>query len=238
MDGDWNLKGCRPNDPERIRSLKELAGLIRKIGFLPLFSVGVPGFSVEEHVLPYDWWTDDPDRDPWIWRMLIAEYEDIAYGKFFDRKAGFVSKEWFPAFVNYRRDGYDYEGMYEDGKMKGGAKKILDTLELHENAVGLELMSGQIRKNAGVEKGFDGLLIDLQMQTFLLISRFQQKKNKKGIEYGWHLPSFMTPETKWGYEFVNEENEKPEESYMRIVKRIGSLYPHADRKAIEKALKR
>ena len=35
MDGDWNLKGCGRNDPERIRSLKELAGLIRDIGFLP-----------------------------------------------------------------------------------------------------------------------------------------------------------------------------------------------------------
>ena len=238
MDGDWNLKGCGRNDPERIRSLKELAGLIRKTGFLPLFSVGIPGFSVEEHVLSYDWWTDDPDRDPWVWRMLIAEYDDIAYGKFFDRKAGFVSKEWFPAFANYRRDGYDYEGMYEDGKMKGGAKKILDTLELNEDAVGLELMSGQIRKNAGVEKGFDGLLIDLQMQSFLLISRFQQKRNKKGIEYGWHLPSFMTPETKWGYEFVNAEKEKPEESYMRIVKQIGAFYPDADKKAIEKVLRR
>ena len=238
MDGDWTLRGCRRDAPDRLKSSEEAAELIRKIGFLPLFSVGIAGFSVEEHALAYDWWTDDPERDPWIWRMLIAEHEDIAYGKFFDRKAGFVSKQWFPVFANYRRNGYDYEGMYEDGKMKNGAKKILDTLRLDEDAVGLELMSGQIRKNAGVEKGFDGLLIDLQMQSFLLISRFRQKQNKKGIAYGWHLPSFMTPETKWGYDYVNSVDEDPEESCRRIEEQIKAFYPNGDEKAIRKALKR
>lgn len=238
MDGDWYLMGCRWNDPKRLKSPEETADLIRKIGFLPLFSVGIPGFSVEQRALASDWWTDDPARDPWIWRMLIAEYEDIAYGKFFDKKAGFVSKEWFPAFANYRRDGYDYEGLYEDGKMKNGARRILDTLELNDEAVGLEMMSGQLRKKAGVEKGFDGLLIDLQMKSFLLISRFQQKKSKKGIEYGWHLPTFMTPETKWGYDFVNGEDEDPEASYQRIEERIRSFFPAADPKTLRKALKR
>ena len=232
------MKGCGRNDPNRLKSPEEAAELIRKIGFLPLFSVGIPGFSVEERVPAFDWWTDDPERDPWIWRMLLAEYEDIAYGKFFDRKAGFVSKQWFPAFANYRRDGYDPEGLYEDGKMKGGAKKILDALRLDENAVSLELMSGALRKSAGVEKGFDGLLIDLQMQSFLLISRFQQKRNKKGVPYGWHLPSFMTPETKWGYDFVNGEEALPEASCQRIREQIRWFFPDAEEKEIRKLLKR
>ncbi len=238
MDGDWNLSGCGRNDPNRLKSPEEAADLVRKIGFLPLFSVGIPGFSVEERVLPFDWWTEDPERDPWIWRMTLAEYGDIAYGKFFDRKAGFVSKEWFPDFANYRRDGYDAEGLYEDGKMKGGAKKILDALELDENAVSLELMSGQLRKRAGVEKGFDGLLIDLQMQSFLLISGFRQKRNKKGVPYGWHLPSFTTPETRWGYDFVNSAETLPDESYRRIAAQVGRYFPDADEKALRKALKR
>ena len=238
MDGDWNLRGCGRNDPNRLKSPEETAALIREIGFLPLFSVGIPGFSIEERVVPFDWWTDDPERDPWIWRMTLAEYDDIAYGKFFDRKAGFVSKQWFPAFANFRRDGYDHEGLYEDGKMKGGAKKILDALEVDENGVSHELMSGQIRKKAGVEKGFDGLLIDLQMQSFLLISRFRQKQNKKGVSYGWHLPAFMTPETKWGYDFVNSVEENPDQSRHRIGEQIKMFYPKAEEKALLKVLKR
>ena len=38
---------------------------------------------------------------------IIAAGGRIAYGKFFDRKAGFISREWLPVFANYRRDGYD-----------------------------------------------------------------------------------------------------------------------------------
>ena len=238
MDEYWNMNGCRRDDPRRLKSPEEAAALIREIGFLPLFEVGVPGFSLEERVPAWDWWTDDPDTDPWIWRMRIAEYDDIAYGKFFDRKAGFISREWFPAFANYRRDGYDSEGFYEDGKMKNGAKKILDALELDENAVGLEMMSGPIRKKAGVEKGFDGLLIELQMESFLLISRFQQKRNKRGVEYGWHLPSFMTPETKWSYDEVNSVDESPEESWSRIMAQVRGFFPDAEEGKLKKALKR
>ena len=60
---------------------------------------------MEEHTSPGGWWTGDAAIDPWEWRKIIAAGDDIAYGKFFDNKAGFISKEWFPAFANYRRDG-------------------------------------------------------------------------------------------------------------------------------------
>ena len=238
MDGDWYLRGCRREDPARLRTREDAERFILETGFLPLFSVGIPGFSLEERVPAGDWWTEDPARDPWIWRMEIAKNPNIAYGKFFDRKAGFISREWFPAFANFRRDGYDFEGFYEDGRMKRGAKQILDTLELNGDAVGLELMSGQIRKKAGVEKGFDGLLIELQMQSFLLISGFQRKRNKRGEEYGWNLPSFMTPETKWGYDFVNSVDEDPSLSGERIREQVRKLYPRAEDGKLKKALKR
>lgn len=238
MDSDWYMNGCRRDDPVRLKSPEEAADFIGKVGFLPLFSTGIPGFSLEERVPANDWWTEDPERDPWIWRMIIAENENIAYGKFFGRKAGFISKEWFPAFANYRRDGYDYEGLYEDGKMKGRAKQVMDALRPDENAVGLEMMSGQLRKASGVEKGFDNILIDLQMQSFLLISRFAQKRSKRGKAYGWHLPFFMTPETKWGYDFINSVDEKPDESRRMITDRIMKCFPAADEKEAAKAVKR
>ena len=236
MDSDWNLKGCRRDDPSRFRSVEDVIGRIHEVGFLPLFATEIPGFSVEEHTCAWDWWSDDPETDPWAWRMEIAARGDIAYGKFFDRKAGFISLPWFPVFANYRRDGYDYEGMYEDGKMNGRAKRILDTLELNEDAVGLELMSGELRKKAAIEKGFDHVLIDLQMQSFLLISGFRQKRNKRGIEYGWHLPSFMTPETKWGYDTVNSVRESPEESRIRIEGQIRQFCPETGEKEIRKIM--
>ena len=33
---------------------------------------------------------DNPAIAPWMWRAIIARRHDIVYGKFFDKKAGFM----------------------------------------------------------------------------------------------------------------------------------------------------
>lgn len=225
--GEWIMKGCRRTDKTCLHSPEDLLEMIREIGFLPLFSNGVAGFSVEEHTPAADWWCDDPAADPWEWRKLMASNEYVAYGKFFDKKAGFVSKEWFPAFANFRRDGYDWEGLYEDGKMNSRCRRILDVLELNEDAEGLRLLTCDLRRRAALEKGFEGALADLQMKTFLIMGDFRQKRNKRGEPYGWHVAEIMTPETKWGSDAVNSCNETPEASRNRILEQIRKYYPHA-----------
>ena len=233
--GEWIMKGCRRSDPECLHSPEELLALVREIGFLPLFSNSIPGFSVEEHTPSADWWTGSP-LDPWDWRQVLAPHPEIAYGKFFDRKAGFVSREWFPCFANYRRDGYDWEGMYEDGLMSARCRRILDVLGLDENAVGRPVLSCELRKLASVEKGFEGALTDLQMKSFLIMSDFRQRRNRRGEEYGWHVVELMTPETKWGYDAVNACNEKPAESWLRISEQIRKFRPMTGDAEIRKVL--
>jgi len=71
-----------------------------------LFKNDIDGFSLEERTVPEYRWSDNPEIDPWMWRAIIARRHDIVYGKFFDKKAGFISKKWLPVFANYRRDGY------------------------------------------------------------------------------------------------------------------------------------
>ena len=227
IDGEWIMKGCRRTDKGCLHSPEDLLKLVREIGFLPLFSNCIPGFSVEEHTPAADWWQDDPATDPWAWRHVLAPNRFVAYGKFFDRKAGFVSEEWFPRFANYRRDGYDYEGMYGDGKMTARCKRILDVLELNEDAVGLGLLSCDIRKRAALEKGFEGALTELQMKSFLIMSDFRQKRNRRGEGYGWFVAELETPETKWGYDAVNSLREKPEESWRRICAQLRRYFPGA-----------
>lgn len=235
-DGDWTMHGGSGYDPSCLHSPEDLLALVEEIGFMPLFENLIPGFSVEEHTLAAAWWTDDPATDPWAWRQVLASNSRVAYGKFFDRKAGFVSRKWFPVFANYRRDGYDYEGMYEDGKMNGKCKRILDVLELNEDAVGLELLSSDIRKKAALEKGFEGALTELQMHAFLLMNDFRQRRNKQGIAYGWHVATLMTPETKWGYGTVNDCDESPEESQRKMMDQIRKYYPMADEAAVRKVI--
>ena len=233
--GEWIMKGCKRTDRDCLHTPEDLLALIRRTGFLPLFSNDIPGFSVEEHTPADDWWTDRPG-DPWAWRQILAPHPEVAYGKFFDKKAGFVSREWFPAFANYRRDGYDWEGLYEDGKMNARCKRILDVLELNDSAEGLGLLSCEIRRRAALEKGFEGALTDLQMKSFLIMSDFRQRRNKKGEAYGWHVAELMTPETKWGYEAVNSCGEKPEASLERIMEQIRKNYPGASGRDIMKVV--
>ena len=84
--------------------------LIQKIGFLPLLDSGIEGFSAEDivaedcgHVrLPEGGW----DWPLWKWKGAIVQEMPCMYGKFFNKKAGFISQEWWPDFCNYRRSKY------------------------------------------------------------------------------------------------------------------------------------
>lgn len=101
--GTWVMHGVREDDPACIHTVDEAITYINEIGFLPLFKNDIPGFSLEERTVSEYWWSGDPERDPWEWRERIARSGEVAYGKFFDKKAGFISREWFPRFANYRK---------------------------------------------------------------------------------------------------------------------------------------
>ena len=101
--GEWIMLGVPAEDPSCIHNIDELERRVEEIGFLPLFAGDESGFSVEEHTVPEDWWTGDPERAPWEWRALAARRGRVAYGKFFGDRAGFISREWLPVFANYRR---------------------------------------------------------------------------------------------------------------------------------------
>jgi len=199
---------------EYIQNIEELEQYIYEIGFLPLFRNPIEGFSVEELTKREYWWTNDPEIDPWEWRVKLAQNENIAYGKFFKNKAGFISKEWFPKFANVRRDGYDFDSLYEDGYAKRRCKKIMDLFEQKDIISSIE-MRDSAGFGKGGEKNFNGILTELQMQTYLIVQEFHKKVSKKGKEYGMDIGYYAKPERKWGYDYVTssygenvKENEK------------------------------
>ena len=81
--GKWIMYGVAWDDPECIHTVDEAIEYINEIGFLPLFRNDIPGFSLEERTVPEYWWCENVDRDPWMWRAVIARRHDIVYGKFF-----------------------------------------------------------------------------------------------------------------------------------------------------------
>lgn len=236
-NGEWIMKGMDWDDPYRIRSYRELMNWINEIGFLPLFRNEVEGFSAEEHVSDQFWWTGDPEQDPWEWREIIAGTGEVAYGKFFNKKSGFISLKWFPCFANYRRDGYDFDARWDDGLASMRCKKIMDIFEKGGEYTGQELKKAAGFGKGG-EKNFNGIVTDLQMQTYLTIKDFRKKKNKKGIEYGMPVSVYAKPEELWGYDMVSSAyGEEPSESWKRIFDHVKKMYPQADEKQIRKLLK-
>lgn len=238
-NGTWVMYGVDRDDPECIHTVEEAMAYINEVGFLPLFKNEIPGFSLEERTVPEYWWSENPKRDPWEWRAIIARSGEIAYGKFFDQKAGFISKKWLPYFVNYRRDGYDFDALWDDEKASLRQKKIMD-LYAEENAE-VEYYSSELKQKAGFgkggEKGFEGIVTNLQMQTYLCVRDFRQRKNKKGQEYGWAVAVYSTPEHIFGYDFVTSAyREDPATSGERIAGHMRGIYPIATTLQVKKVL--
>lgn len=232
------MHGCGRRDPDRIRSWKELAERVERIGFLPLFRNEVEGFSVEEKTSAAFWWTGDPAEDPWEWREIIAADRKIAYGKFFDGKAGFISREWLPKFVNFRRNGYDFDARWQDGLASRREKKIMD-FYIGEDGNGDTvfrddlILATDLKKKAGFgkggEKNFPGIFTGLQMQLYLVIAGFRRRENKRGEQYGMAVSIPFPPETIWGYEAVTSAyREDPAESRRKIIEHVRGLYQGAD----------
>lgn len=241
INGAWIMKGCSPKDPVCLHHAGELEDLVRKVGFMPLFANEIPGFSVEERTPADSWWTGDPITDPWEWRIQLAASPDLAYGKFFDRKAGYVSAEWFPMLANYRRSGYDFDALWEDGFAAYRWKKLFQALEPDEFARGRALFTCELKEQAGFgkggEKNFEGVLTELQMRTYLLLGNFRQRLNRSGRPYGWHLALVETPETKWSYEAVTAAyRESPSESLAKIEAFIHKSFPAADASGLRRLI--
>ena len=93
-----------------IHSCPELMDLIQEVGFLPLLDSGIRGYSAEELVDEDNRYVvfDDGGWDwpLWKWKGPIVTEGRCVYGKFFNKKAGFISREWWPDFCNYRRSQY------------------------------------------------------------------------------------------------------------------------------------
>ena len=239
-NGEWIMYGVEWDDPECIHTVDEAIEYIESVGFLPLFKNAIPGFSLEERTVPEFWWSGDEKHDPWVWREIIAKSRKLAYGKFFDKKAGFIAPEWLPVFANYRRDGYDFDALYDDGKAPLKHKKIMDNfMEANEDA---EILSNELKQKAGFgkdgEKGFDGAITGLMMQLYLCNCDFRRRKNKRGEEYGWNVAVYTSPEHLWGYDVIaSGYRETPEESLNRIIAHMQDIYPIADLKQLRKVLK-
>lgn len=237
VDGKWIMNGYEDITEAPLKNAEDLITYIKKVGFLPLFSNGIPGFAVEDLSFRHGWFGDRPEIDPWAWREVVAGSQEVAYGKLFRGKAGYISKECYPFFARIRRDAYDFDSRYEDGLANRRAKMIMDVLESNG-----ALASYQLKELAGFgkgkEKGFDSVINQLQMQTYLTVSGFSKKKNKRGEDYGWSVASFNLSENLFGEDCVRKEYLSSYEYAMDyLINRIKPYFSELDDILLRKLIK-
>lgn len=235
-NGNLIPEGLSRDDPRRVRSPEELTALINRLGFLPLFKTPLSGFSAEEYTVNGDWWTGTKN-DPWVWREIIAGSHEVAYGKFFSGKSGFISKEWFPYFAAYRRNGYDFDSLYDDGFATRRQKLIMDVLERNH-----PLPSLTLKRQAGFgkngESGFESAATKLQMQLYMVIYSFERKVNKKGVPYGMACTQYASATSLFSYEHITSQYQLEGSQAMdKIFQHMKRTYPDSPEKAIRKEIR-
>ena len=234
-DGEWVMEGLDARDPKRIKNMEELYEYVETVGFLPLFSSRVVGFSLEELTSSTAWFSGQAE-DPWEWRSIAATEGKVVYGKFFGKKAGFISKEWFPYFAAYRRDGYDFDTLYELGMAPRKSMLLMDVLSRQQGIPSYELKTEAGFGKDG-EKGFEGAITNLMMQTYVVIDGFERKLNRNGEEYGWPVAKYVTAEAKFGRDMVRSQYKlSKEEALNKILEQMYKLYPDATEKEIRKEI--
>ena len=210
-----------------VHSAQETAALVEQWGFLPFFRNNVTGFSLAECTPPELWFVKDREG-PWEWKGPVLRQTGGVYGKFFASKVGYVSRAWFADFANYRRDGYDFEGYYNDGLASFKDKAVYDVLEREGN-----LLARALKTRCGRPKGYEGSLTRLQMKTFVVTSGFEYAVDRYGREYGWGLARLATPEDYFGQAWMDEIYRRtPAESYERIYAHLRGLFPQAEDRAL------
>lgn len=192
------------------------------------------GEGTEPENSPIRWHSEEPERDPWEWRMRVLEEEkDIAYGKLFFGTSGYITKEWYPYFLAVRRQGQSLEECYESGTISHQAKLIYDAI--CRNGM---LAMHEIRQACGFTRAdsskFQRAMTELQMRLFISMCGRKQKQDKYGMGYGWNSTSFCTVEAFWEARDEIMPEMEPEIAFEKLRLQVLKLNPAAKEKDLRR----
>lgn len=156
--------------------------LILEYGIIAFFENPIPGFSIEDHTSPDNWFHDD-FLGPWDWKIECVQSGDIAYGKFlWGGKAAFASVEVYRELMNWRRSRLS---------PSAPEQKVLSLMQ-EQGSISI----ADIRKLLGVKKSAaDAVMTKLQYQARVVTGDIQRVYRGADLHYnGWQRSSFCAPE--------------------------------------------
>ena len=218
---------------EYIHSCPELMTYIQQIGFLPLLDSGIAGYAAEaivdddcRYVVMSDGGWDWP---LWKWKGPIVTEGNCVYGKFFNKKAGFISRDWWPDFCNYRRSIHP---ALEEGSIE---EAILLTLSEQGSLITRELRAACGFTGPKMRSRFDAYITRLQMACRIITEDFVYPHDRHNREYGWGWALLTTPEQLLGREACHCPR-TPQQSYQRLFNHFKTILPQATEQQIKKLL--
>ena len=188
-------------------------------------------------------WFSDEEEGPWEWKGPVIREGHCAYGKLFAKKAGYVSLEWLPHLVNYRRT-LRYA---KDEDTAALDDVVLQTIASEGSATVKELrrMLGFARGRRrtaddlvddmpGVVKiPLEPILTRLMMSVRVVISDFEYNTDRHGRPYGWGVARYTTPESLYGR---LDAGCTPQESHDKMVQHLHRMLPYAQESKILKLI--
>ena len=217
---------------DMITSAGELAAAVLEMGMLPIFKNPVEGFSVQERTPKEYWFTELPG--PWEWRMELAESGRFVYAKLFDGRAALMLPELYTHLANWRRRGYDFDSLYEEGLAPLRLKNVMDVLTRAEGG----MLSHDLKAACGLDKGFDAAVTKLQMMTYISVKRFEYRVDKYGRRFGWGVARYDISERIYGENTLTGAYAlPPEESFGLLLEKMKALCPDAGEKKLIKLLR-
>ena len=230
-----------------IDSREALEKAVETFGILPFFPNNIKGLSIEEMCAPGMLFGGNYEEGCWEWKGPVIRKGKSMYGKVFRRKAGFVSLDLIPDFLNYRRASYPLK--------KGGMEEmLLEIIRENDSLSSTELKKlifgnkertswdelPEIKETYTVptkKKSLESPLQKLQMGGWIIISDFEYKRTKRGERYGWGVARYSTPELVFGDLIRKLDGRNAEQSLNYIVSRIKKTWPSASKNSIITLLK-
>lgn len=185
-----------------------------------------------EHII---WHTGQPETDPWMWRIrCLEERDDIAYAKFFCKKAGYIKRTYYARFMAIRRHYNDIRTAYQEGVFDRYTRYVYEAIS-YAGVVSMHELKKLLGITREVNGQFERALTTLQMLFYITICGARQKISSDGESYGWHSTLLCTTEVFWGNEMLYEaQSIDPVQAYIALEKQIYCINPNADARKVQK----
>ena len=199
--------------------------LVNELGFMSMNDV-VAGFpKIGDYIVEGQYWSDNPELDPWIWKDRVAAEKKLLYGSYFNSKKGVISPRFYSIFYCAFHPNITVEERYKAGKLNKQEWDVWNLLNKEGRALGTH----EIRKLLGVTPKSGASSVDTAMLDK------ENKPYNKSVQYD--LVERWVPDDWYQPNLIMSQQEALEKIYERAFQISNSLDLDKVKKIFNKQIK-